>query len=57
MKQSIFETPKVILLGCKGILLCYSILILKADFQLGEFSVQAEILLFSGENVALKLNR
>ena len=30
---------------------------LKADFQSVEFSERAEILLFVGENVALKLNR
>ena len=29
----------------------------KADFQSVEFSERAEILLFAGENVALKLNR
>ena len=29
----------------------------KADFQSVEFSERAEILLFVGENVALKLNR
>ena len=30
---------------------------LKADFQSVQFSERAEILLFAGENVALKLNR
>ena len=30
---------------------------IKADFQSVEFSERAEILLFAGENVALKLNR
>ena len=30
---------------------------LKADFQLVEYSERAEIPLFTGENVALKLNR
>ena len=30
---------------------------IKADFQSAEFSERAEILLFAGENVALKLNR
>ena len=30
---------------------------LKADFQSVQFSKRAEILLFTGENVALKLNR
>ena len=28
----------------------------KADFQSAEFSERADILLFAGENVALKLN-
>ena len=30
---------------------------MKADFQSVEFSERAEILLFAGENVALKFNR
>ena len=32
-------------------------ILLKDDFQSVQFSEQAEILLFAGENVALKLNR
>ena len=34
-----------------------SVALLKADFQSAEYSERAEILLFAGEKVALKLNR
>ena len=40
----------------KRLLITYSIT-LKVDFQSVEFSERVEILLFAGENVALKLNR
>ena len=40
-----------------GLIPAVSFVSVKADFQSVQFSERAEILLFAGENVALKLNR